>query len=230
MPRFNLDKGERFKLIKEDDESLNYLRVELSWEGEGDLDAEAFMLTEDGIIDDNADFVFYNSERRTLLFDGTGSELDYMKNVKEAPYDRNQFGSKKNWQAQTAPLSTEGALVGSFDDLGSVDEDDDENGETMRLDLNRVRPGITEIDFTVTIHNPKGRKPITFRDVKNPKIVIIDMETGEEMCSYNLKEKFSSETAVIAGAVKLNDDGDWEFEAVGKGFDGGLQTLVDLFT
>lgn len=78
MARFNLDKGERFNLTK-DNESLNFLRVNLSWEGEGDLDAEAFMLTEDGIIDDNADFVFYNSERRTLLFDGTGSELDYMK-------------------------------------------------------------------------------------------------------------------------------------------------------
>ena len=229
MARFNLDKGERFNLTK-DNESLNFLRVDLSWEGEGDLDAEAFMLTEDGIIDDNADFVFYNSERRTLLFDGTGSELDYMKNVKEAPYDRSQFGSKKNWKNQTAPLSTDDALVGSFDDLGSDDEDGEESGETMRLDLNRVRPAITEIDFTVTIHNAPGARPITFRDVKNPRIVITNIESGEEICSYNLKEKFSSETAVIAGAVKLNDDGDWEFEAVGKGFDGGLQTLVDLFT
>ena len=36
MARFNLDKGERFNLTK-DNESLNFLRVGLSWGGEGCL-------------------------------------------------------------------------------------------------------------------------------------------------------------------------------------------------
>ena len=61
------------------------------------------------------------------------------------------------------------------------------------------------------------------------RIIITNEETGEELCAYNLKERFSTETAVVAGALVLNRDGEWEFEAVGKGYDGGLQTLVDMY-
>lgn len=197
---FDLNKGERFSLGKGDE--LSKIQVDLKWDSEADLDAVAFVLGEDGVILEDADFVYYKSNNRN------------------EPYDRAQYGSKANWRNNTVPMSYDGSVLGSADDLGGED-----SGETMHVDLEKVRPEITEIVFCVTIYGDE-----TFKDVKDPQIVIVNEETGEELCKYNLKEHFSSETAVVAGSLVLNEDGEWEFEAIGKGYDGGLQTLVDMYT
>ena len=98
----------------------------------------------------------------------------------------------------------------------------------MHVVLDKVNPKIQEIVFCVTIYHEAG-DDVTFGQVREPAIVITNEETGEELCRYDLKENFSSETAVEAGKLVCNDEGEWEFEAVGVGHDGGLQTLVDLF-
>ena len=203
---FDLKKGDRFNLSK--DEDLSKIQVDLTWLSGADLDASAFLLTDDGTISEDADFVYYKSNNRT------------------EPFDRQKFGSKNNWRAATKPLSFDGSVIGPADDLGEGGDDDDA-GETMHVDLSKVRPEITEIVFCVTIyqHSPDE----TFKNVRDPRIIITNEETGEELCAYNLKERFSTETAVVAGALVLNRDGEWEFEAVGKGYDGGLQTLVDMY-
>ncbi len=204
--KFDLSKGEKFSLGK--GEELSAIQVDLNWKSGADLDASAFLLNDDGVITEDADFVYYNSNNRS-----------------EA-YDRTKFGSKKNWRDNTVPVSFDGSVVGSADDLGDGDDDGgDDAGETMHVDLSKVRPEVTEIVFCVTIFTVG----ITFKDVHDPQIVISNVNTDEELCVYNLKERFSSETAVVAGALVLNEDGDWEFEAIGKGYDGGLQTLVDMY-
>lgn len=206
--KFDLSKGEKFSLGK--GEELSTIQVDLNWKSGADLDASAFLLNDDGVITEDADFVYYKSNNRS-----------------EA-YDRTKFGSKKNWRDNTVPVSFDGSVVGSADDLGDGDDDGgDDAGETMHVDLSKVRPEVTEIVFCVTIYNENGNT--TFKNVRDPQIVITNEETGEELCAYNLKEHFSSETAVVAGALVLNEDGDWEFEAIGKGYDGGLQTLVDMY-
>lgn len=206
--KFDLRKGEKFSLGK--GEELSLIQVDLNWKSGADLDASAFLLNDDGVITEDADFVYYKSNNRS------------------EPYDRAKFGSKKNWRDATVPVSFDGSVVGSADDLGDESDDDgDEAGETMHVYLGKVRPDITEIVFCVTIYDEEDKT--TFKDVRDPQIVISNEETGEELCSYNLKEHFSSETAVVAGALVLNEDGDWEFEAIGKGYDGGLQTLVDMY-
>lgn len=228
MARFNLNKGERFTLAKS--EGLDLIRVDLTWDSEADLDAEAFLLGEAGVIIEDADFVYYNSALRTDLIHDGESDAAYLARIDEVPYDLRKFGAKKNWKAQTAPLSFDKSVVGSFDDPGQSDEaDDEECGETMRVNLARVRPEIHEIVFTVTIHHADPADKTTFRNVKDAKITITNAQNGEELCSYALNEKFSSETAVAAGALKLNDEGEWEFEAIGQGYNGGLETLVDLY-
>ncbi len=206
--KFDLKKGEKFSLGKSDE--LSEIQVDLNWKSGADLDASAFLLNDDGVITEDADFVYYKS------------------NTRSEAYDRSKFGSKKNWRDNTVPVSFDGSVVGSADDLGEDDDNgSDEAGETMHVDLSKVRPEITEIVFCVTIYDESGKT--TFKDVRDPQIVITNEETGEELCSYNLKEHFSSETAVVAGALVLNEDGDWEFEAIGKGYDGGLETLVDMY-
>lgn len=208
----NLNRGEKFKLGKDD---LEAIQVDLNWKSGADLDAVAFLLDDDGVISDDSDFVYYNSNHRCTPWpDAQPSE-----------YDR-KMGSKKMWKQDTVPCSKDYAVVGSADDLGDDDEGD-EAGETMHVNLSKVRPEITEIVFCVSIYDEDGKT--SFKDVRDPQIVITDENTGEVLCQYNLKEHFSSETAVVAGALVLNEEGEWEFEAVGKGYDGGLQTLVDMY-
>lgn len=208
MARFNLNKGDRFALDK--NSGLSKIQVDLNWKSGADLDATAFLLGEDGVILEDADFVYYKS------------------NFRSEGYDRHKFGSKNNWRCETVPMSFDGSVLGSSDDLGDGDDDGGEDaGETMHVDLNKVRPAVSEIVFCVTIYDEDGKQ--SFKDVRDPQIVITNEENGEEICRYNLKERFSTETAVVAGALVLNEDGEWEFEAIGKGYDGGLQTLVDMY-
>jgi stress response protein SCP2 len=206
--KFELGKGEKFRLPKGGD--LSTIKVDLNWKSGADLDATAFLLNDDGVITEKADFVYYNSDNRS------------------EPYDRATFGSKNKWREETVPVSFDGSVVGDRDDLGNDDNGSEESGETMLVDLLKVRPEITEIVFCVSIYDEEGKT--SFKDVRDPQIVISNEKTGEELCSYNLKTHFSTETAVVAGAIVLNDGGDWVFEAIGKGYDGGLQTLVDMYT
>lgn len=225
MARFQLNKGERFSLDKAT--GLSKIRVELSWESEADLDAEAFLLGEDGVIIEDADFVFYNSEKRAVPYQEGTDESKFMDKVKEEPFNLRTHGPKKKWKDNTVPLSFDESVVGSWDDPGQEGGDDEEeSGETIRVNLDKVRPEIREIVFTVTIHDGDG---VTFKDVKNARISIINIDNDEELCSYELNEVFKNEDAVVAGAIILNDSGEWEFEAIGNGYEGGLQTLVDLY-
>ncbi len=220
MARFNLNKGERFKLDKS--AGLNNITVELGWvvpKGKrADLDASAFLLGEDGVILDDADYVFYNSDNRS------------------EQYDRQKFGNKKHWRELTVPVSKDGSVVGSIDDIGEDEEEENndmesESSEEMHVDLSKVDSKITEIVFCVTVYyDPKIKNMVEyFGEVKDPYISIINDEDGEELCRYNLREKFKSEDAVVAGSLLCNEDGEWSFEAQGKGYDGGMQTLIDIY-
>lgn len=207
MGRFNLNKGQTFNLSKES--GLSKIRVELGWKSGADLDACAFLLGSDGTIQNNADFVFYNSENR------------------EQPFDRQKFLNKKNWRAKTRPMSADGSVLGSLDDPGDEDEGEDAS-EEMSVDLNKVDPSVTEIVFCVTIYNG-DTQGTTFGSVRNPYISIINEENNEELCRYNLNENFSQETAAVAGSLLCDENGDWNFQATGQGYMGGMQGLIDIY-
>ena len=199
MSRFNLSKGERFSFAK--DEGLNNLTVTLGWEGENDLDASTFLVGEDGVIEDDANFVYYNSAKRSEDF------------------DRAKFGNKNAWKAQTHPMSADGSV------LGSIDERNGGSTEKVSIDLSKVAPKVSEIVFCASIFD-EGK---TFGDVESPYISIVNDDNGEELCRYTLNEQFSGETALVAGSLSVNEDGDWEFKAEGRGIIGGLQALVELY-
>ena len=207
MARFNLNKGERFKLDKSS--GLNNLSVILGWKSGADLDASAFLLGEDGVILEDGDFVFYNSDNRSEAF------------------DRQKFGNKRKWREETVPVSVDGSVVGSSDDFGDDDEGEDAN-EEMHVDLSKVNSKISEIVFCVTIYHG-DEQGTTFGSVRDPYISIINDEDGEELCRYALNEKFKTETAVVAGSLVCNEEGEWSFVAQGKGYEGGMQTLIDIY-
>lgn len=199
MGRFDLSKGERFSLTK--DTELNNLTVTLGWGAGADLDASAFLVGEDGVIEDDANFVYFNSAKRNEDF------------------DRAKFGNKNTWKAQTRPMSADGSV------LGAIDDREGGKSETLNVDLSKVGAKVTEIVFCATVYDDDK----TFGDVAAPYVSIVNDDNGEELCRYTLDEQFATETALVAGSLCVNGDGDWEFKAEGRGLVGGLQALVELY-
>lgn len=205
MGKFNLKKldgGERFSLSKSF--GLDHIRVELTWQ-KGDLDTQAWLLNNDGIIVNDDGFVFYNSENRTEKF------------------DRAKFGNKKNYLGSTRPMSADGAVLGAKDEL-------DGGIETINICLSKIAPDVQEIAISATVYVPNDDNVETFGQVESAKITIIDEETKEALCFFELSRDYKSEDALVAGRFIISEDGEWEFEATGNGYNGGLQTLVDMFT
>jgi tellurium resistance protein TerD len=123
------------------------------------------------------------------------------------------------------PLSPDKAVESSGDDTtgGSSDGDD----ETLTVDLSKVDPKITEILFTVTIHEFEARRQ-NFGQVRNSFIRIYNVQTNEEIAKYELDEDFSVETAVEFGRL-YRRGGEWKFEAMGIGYKGGLDYFVKKY-
>lgn len=99
--------------------------------------------------------------------------------------------------------------------------------ETIQIDLNKVEPAVQEIVFVVTIHEADTRKQ-NFGQVKNSFIRIYDQATEKQVAKYELEEDFSRETAIEFGRL-YRKDGEWRFQAVGQGYNAGLQKFVDQY-
>ncbi len=113
-----------------------------------------------------------------------------------------------------------GSVEHTGDNLtGSGDGDD----EQIKIDLSKVPANIEKIDFTVTIYDSDHRKQ-NFGQVSNAFIRIVDEANNKELVRFDLGEDFSIETAVVVGELYRNK-GEWKFNAIGSGFQGGLKAL-----
>ena len=113
-----------------------------------------------------------------------------------------------------------GAVEHTGDNLTGAGTGDD---EVIRVDLKKLPANIEKIAFTVTIYDAEARKQ-NFGQVSNAYIHIIDEASGKELAHYDLGEDFSIETAVVVGELYRNA-GEWKFNAIGSGFQGGLRAL-----
>ncbi len=117
-----------------------------------------------------------------------------------------------------------GAVNHLGDNLTGAGEGDDEQ---IRIDLSGIPAGITKIAFTVTIYEAEARHQ-NFGQVSNAFVRICNEATGEEMLRYDLGEDFSIETAVVFGELYKNG-GEWKFNAIGSGYQGGLAALCSNY-
>lgn len=101
--------------------------------------------------------------------------------------------------------------------------DGDGDDEQILIDLEKVPANISKIAFTVTIYDAEARRQ-NFGQVSNAFIRIVDDSTGQEIIRYDLAEDFSIETAVVVGEL-YRHNGEWKFNAIGSGFQGGLAAL-----
>ena len=102
---------------------------------------------------------------------------------------------------------------------GGGDGDD----EQIMVDLSKVPANVDKIAFTCTIYEADERGQ-NFGLVSNAYIRIVDEASGEELIRYDLGEDFSIETAIVVGELYRNN-GEWKFNAIGSGFQGGLAAL-----
>lgn len=117
-----------------------------------------------------------------------------------------------------------GAVEHMGDNLTGQGEGDDEQ---IIIDLSLVPANIYKIAFTVTIYDADVRRQ-NFGQVSNSYIRIMDEATGVELIRYDLGEDFSIETAIVVGELYKNN-GEWKFNAIGSGFQGGLAALCANF-
>ncbi|MBR6186040.1 MAG: TerD family protein [Clostridia bacterium] len=113
-----------------------------------------------------------------------------------------------------------GSVVYGGDNRTGAGEGDDEQ---IMVDLSAVPAEYEKIAFTVTIYDAAERHQ-NFGQVSNAFVRIVDDATGAELIRYDLEEDFSIETAIVVAEL-YRHNGEWKFNAVGAGYQGGLEAL-----
>ena len=106
---------------------------------------------------------------------------------------------------------------------GEGDGDD----EAIKINLPKVPDDVQKIVVVVTIHEAEQRKQ-NFGQVDNAYVRIVDANTNVEAVRYDLTEDCSIETAMIMAEL-YRQGGEWRVNAVGAGYQGGLQALLDRY-
>lgn len=117
-----------------------------------------------------------------------------------------------------------GAVEHTGDNRTGEGEGDDEQ---VKVDLSAVPSSIEKVTFAITIHDGEARAQ-NFGQVSNSYVRILNEETNEELIRYDLGEDFSIETAIVVGEL-YRHGGEWKFNAIGSGYQGGLGSLVKDF-
>ncbi len=118
-----------------------------------------------------------------------------------------------------------GAITHLGDNLTGAGEGDDEQ---LIVELNAIPESYEKIIFVVNIYKAFERNQ-HFGMIKNAFIRIVDADTKQELCKYNLSENYNNMTAMIFGEV-YRYKGEWKFNAIGQPTqDKGLGELAARF-
>ncbi len=118
-----------------------------------------------------------------------------------------------------------GAITHLGDNLTGEGEGDDEQ---LIVELNAIPESYEKIIFVVNIYKAFERNQ-HFGMIKNAFIRIVDADTKQELCKYNLSENYNNMTAMIFGEV-YRYKGEWKFNAIGQPTqDKGLGELAARF-
>lgn len=103
---------------------------------------------------------------------------------------------------------------------GEGDGDD----EQLIINFSKVPADVDKVAITVTIHDAQNRNQ-NFGQVHDAFVRLVDEDTNEEIIRFDLGEDFSIETSVVFCEL-YRHNGEWKFNAVGAGYQGGLAALV----
>lgn len=218
-----------------DKPEIKKLRIDLTWSGT-DLDLGAFLLGDDGMIHERADLVYFNSRLRWLPakpFDAPDfNPLEGRISTFEK--DGTNYKNPNKWMEATLPLSSDSAVIGSWDDMAdedSTDGEDEECGETMHVLLDEVNTQKHKtIVLVAAVAKDRIQKGETFQNAKKPIVYIYNAETEELLAEYQLASQFPNKDAVCLGKLVYGEDWLWTFVPMADGYNGGMQKLaIDVF-
>ena len=125
--------------------------------------------------------------------------------------------------------SKDGSIRHTGDNLTGEGDGDD---EVLIIDFTKVPADVQKIAITVTIHDAQARRQ-NFGQVSNAYVRVARMAgpedmVGTEVLKFDLMEEFSIETALVVCEIYRNG-ADWKFNAVGAGYQGGLEALCKSY-
>lgn len=209
-----------------DKPELTKIRIDLTWAGT-DLDICAFMLGNDGLIHEKADLVYFNSQLRWKPEkDFSSDDFDPLTgSFSQWPAANKEFKNPRKWMDATLPISPDGAVIGSWDDMSNGEE---ECGETMHVILDEVDTRkYSSIVFAAVVAKDRIKAGETFADAHNPVVSIYNAETGEEIADYKLASAFPGKDVVCFGRMDFNSKNMlWNFVPMGDSYNGGMQYLA----
>ena len=134
--------------------------------------------------------------------------------------------SEKHFVFYNNPKSPDksGSVEYMGDNRTGAGEGDD---EVILVNLTKVPNDVQKLVFTVTIYEADQRNQ-NFGQVDNAFVRLVDVKTKQEILRYDLAEDYSIETALIMAEL-YRKDGTWRMSAVGSGYQGGLQALLNRY-
>lgn len=213
-----ITKGERLNI------GMDVFHVGLGWDVNDkaspfpfDLDVSAFMISEATKKCPGDDYwVSYSSEIRVLPDNPT--EI----------IPASHWSNDNKMRHESRPVDPEISVIGSLDDEdGATSEDGDD--ETMDINLNRVRPDISEIVICVSIFDYAARRQ-NFGQVERAYVRLYKpgQASGDGEIIYDLTEDFSA-CASVEFCSLYRHQGEWKIKAIGIGHRGGIEELCGKF-
>lgn len=202
----NLQKGQKIDLRKADGSSLRRVMVGLGWDEVKKAPAGGFFsrLFGGGKAEPQADI---DCDATAFLCRG-----GVLKGTNDIVY----FGNLQH---------SSGAICHQGDNLTGEGEGDDEQ---IFVDLTKLPADCDKVVFVVNIYKAQERGQ-HFGMIENAFIRICDVETGQELCKYNLSENYDTMTAMVFGEMYLYK-GSWKFNAIGQPtHDGSISELSRRF-
>lgn len=104
-----------------------------------------------------------------------------------------------------------GAIVHQGDNLTGAGDGDDEQ---IMVDISRLPSNVSKVVFVVNIYNAK-QKGQHFGMIQNAFIRLVNMDSNQEICRYNLSENYNNMTGLVVGEI-YRKGSEWKFNAIGQ--------------
>jgi tellurium resistance protein TerD len=117
--------------------------------------------------------------------------------------------------------SPEGAIEHLGDNRTGEGAGDD---EVVAIDLSAAPANLDKVVFVTSIYDAET-SGVTFGQVRNAYIRVVNAADTTELARYDLSEDASVETAMVFGELYRNG-ADWKFRAIGQGYSSGLAGIA----
>lgn len=181
----NLQKGQKIDLTKGGGGGLRGVMVGLGWD---EAPRSGGLFRQPQPIDCDASVILCGADGK-LLYNDAQNNIVYFGNLRHSS----------------------GAIVHQGDNLTGAGDGDDEQ---IMVNLPMVPAAVEKMVFVVNIYDA-GVRNQHFGMIRNAFIRLVNMDTRQEICRFNLSENYSGMTGLIVGEI-YRRNGEWKFNAIGQ--------------